>query len=73
MVSAEPGAGTEWLGARGPAERAGFTGKNVGGREGCSCALIEGTEVGAFYWTVPAPDIVDLGREEQGSVLSVLV
>jgi hypothetical protein len=25
-------------------------------------------EVGAFYWTVPAPDIVNLGREEQGSV-----
>ena len=24
-------------------------------------------EVGAFYWTVPAPDIVNLGREEQGS------
>jgi len=26
------------------------------------------TEVGAFYWTVLAPDIVNLGREEQGSV-----
>jgi hypothetical protein len=25
-------------------------------------------EVGAFYWTVPAPDIVNLGREEQGSI-----
>jgi hypothetical protein len=25
-------------------------------------------EVGAFYWTVPAPDIVNPGREEQGSV-----
>ncbi len=25
-------------------------------------------EVGAFYWTVPAPDIVNLGREEQGLV-----
>jgi hypothetical protein len=25
-------------------------------------------EVGAFYWTVLAPDIVNLGREEQGSV-----
>ena len=25
-------------------------------------------EVGAFYWTVPAPDIVNSGREEQGSV-----
>ncbi len=24
-------------------------------------------EVGAFYWTVPAPDIVNSGREEQGS------
>ena len=23
------------------------------------------TEVGAFYWTVPAPDIVNSGREEQ--------
>jgi hypothetical protein len=23
-------------------------------------------EVGAFYWTVLAPDIVNLGREEQG-------
>jgi hypothetical protein len=28
----------------------------------------EKTEVGAFYWTVPAPDIVNSGREEQGSV-----
>jgi len=26
------------------------------------------TEVGAFYWTVLTPDIVNLGREEQGSV-----
>ena len=26
------------------------------------------SEVGAFYWTVPAPDIVNPGREEQGSV-----
>jgi hypothetical protein len=26
------------------------------------------SEVGAFYWTVPAPDIVNLGREEQGLV-----
>jgi len=25
-------------------------------------------EVGAFYWTVLTPDIVKLGREEQGSV-----
>ncbi len=25
-------------------------------------------EVGAFYWTVPVPDIVNLGREEQGLV-----
>ena len=25
-------------------------------------------EAGAFYWTVLAPDIVNLGREEQGSV-----
>jgi len=25
------------------------------------------TEVGAFYWTVPAPGIVNSGREEQGS------
>jgi hypothetical protein len=25
-------------------------------------------EVGAFYWTVSAPDIVNSGREEQGSV-----
>ena len=25
-------------------------------------------EVGAFYWTVPASDIVNPGREEQGSV-----
>jgi hypothetical protein len=24
-------------------------------------------EVGSFYWTVLAPDIVNLGREEQGS------
>jgi hypothetical protein len=27
-----------------------------------------GCEVGAFYWTVLAPDIVNPGREEQGSV-----
>ena len=26
------------------------------------------TEVGAFYWTVLAPDIVNSGREEQGSI-----
>jgi hypothetical protein len=26
------------------------------------------SEVGAFYWTVLAPDIVNPGREEQGSV-----
>ena len=26
------------------------------------------TEVGAFYWTVLAPDIVNPEREEQGSV-----
>jgi hypothetical protein len=26
------------------------------------------TEVGAFYWTVLAPDIVNSGREEQASV-----
>ena len=25
-------------------------------------------EVGAFYWTALAPDIVNPGREEQGSV-----
>ena len=25
-------------------------------------------EVGAFYWTVLAPGIVNSGREEQGSV-----
>ena len=25
-------------------------------------------EVGAFYWTDMAPDIVNPGREEQGSV-----
>ena len=25
-------------------------------------------EVGAFYWTVPAPDIVNSRREEQGSI-----
>jgi hypothetical protein len=24
------------------------------------------SEVGAFYWTVPATDIVNSGREEQG-------
>jgi hypothetical protein len=27
-----------------------------------------GIEVGAFYWTDMAPDIVNPGREEQGSV-----
>ncbi len=26
------------------------------------------TEVGAFYWTDLAPDIVNSGREEQGSI-----
>jgi len=26
------------------------------------------TEVDGFYWTVLAPDIVNSGREEQGSV-----
>ena len=26
------------------------------------------SEVGAFYWTVAAPDIVNPGREELGSV-----
>jgi len=25
-------------------------------------------EVGAFYWTVPAPDIVNSGRDEQDSI-----
>jgi hypothetical protein len=29
---------------------------------------LEPLEVGAFYWTVLAPDIVKSGREEQGSV-----
>jgi len=29
---------------------------------------VRNTEVGAFYWTVQAPDIVNSGREEQGSV-----
>jgi hypothetical protein len=28
----------------------------------------ERSEVGAFYWTVLVPDIVNPGREEQGSV-----
>ncbi len=27
-----------------------------------------GTEVGAFYWTVLAPDIVNPGREERVSI-----
>ena len=27
-------------------------------------------EVGDFYWTVPAPDIVNSGQEEQGLVLA---
>ena len=31
-------------------------------------ALSALVEVGAFYWTVLAPDIVNPGREEQGSV-----
>ena len=26
------------------------------------------SEVGAFYWTVSAPDIVNSGRDEQGSI-----
>jgi len=26
--------------------------------------FLSSSEVGAFYWTVPAPDIVNLGREE---------
>jgi hypothetical protein len=33
----------------------------AGGGAGGRC------EVGAFYWTVLAPDIVNPGREEQGS------
>jgi hypothetical protein len=34
-----------------------------------ACYLIKnGIEVDAFYWTVPAPDIVNSGREERGSV-----
>jgi hypothetical protein len=38
-----------------------------------SCHLLwhllrRSTEVGAFYWTDMAPDIVNPGREEQGSV-----
>jgi len=28
------------------------------------------SEVGACYWTVPAPDIVNSGQEEQGLVLA---
>jgi hypothetical protein len=37
---------------------------------GCAAVadLARQLEVGAFYWTVPAPDIVNSGREEQGSV-----
>ena len=31
-------------------------------------AIIKQSEVGAFYWTVLAPDIVNPGREEQGSI-----
>ncbi len=30
--------------------------------------LIQTTEVGAFYWTAWAPEIVNCGREEQDSV-----
>ncbi len=30
-------------------------------------AVLLATEAGAFYWTVPAPDIVNPGRVEQGS------
>ena len=38
--------------------------------EGASVITLSylGAEVGAFYWTVLVPDIVNPGREEQGSV-----
>jgi hypothetical protein len=35
---------------------------------GNKALVAAGSEVGAFYWTVPAPDIVNSGREEQGLV-----
>jgi hypothetical protein len=35
----------------------------------CACRWpTASSEVGAFYWTVPAPDIIKSGREEQGSI-----
>jgi putative transposase len=36
-------------------------------RVGQRCKAVDVIEVGAFYWTVLAPDIVNPGREEQGS------
>ena len=34
----------------------------------CTLTAYAITEVGAFYWTDLAPDIVNSGREEQGLV-----
>ncbi len=43
-------------------------GNDVLTRSNWSKTLQLESEVGAFYWTVPAPDIVNPGREEQGLV-----
>jgi hypothetical protein len=66
--------------ARGPGSRIGrqsdATSAEDVGPGGYSSLILPGglpasrcrIEVGAFYWTVPAPDIVNSGREEQDSV-----
>jgi hypothetical protein len=56
------------------APRAAWRGGEPPGSESVQGSLFAGIdavvslEVGAFYWTVLAPDIVKSGREEQGSV-----
>ena len=44
----------------------------MGGGAGSNYQKVEAwawiSEVGAFYWTVLAPDIVNSEREEQGSI-----
>ncbi|MFN9622350.1 MAG: hypothetical protein ACK587_05890, partial [Cyanobacteriota bacterium] len=37
-------------------------------RRDMASATVLLAEVGSFYWTVPAPDIVNPGREGQGSI-----
>ena len=42
--------------------------KNKDGKRDPEMHQTKKGEVGAFYWTVPAPDIVNSGREEQGLI-----